>query len=90
MPLTPQGEPAGAPKVEFSLEGLGPDGNDKARKISFDKANNMLLNGAKFTFNLAPPAAQVAPTTYTFRFNEAIGSWSFVDAISRPGSLTNN
>ena len=90
MPLTPQGDSAGAPKIEFSLEGLGPDGNDKARKISFDKANNMLLNGAKFNYNLAPPAAQVSPTTYTFHFNEATNSWSFVDASSRPGSLTNN
>jgi hypothetical protein len=89
VPLTPQGDFAGTPQVEFSLEGLGPDGSDKARKISFDKANQMLVNGTKFNYNLAPPPAQQRPTTYRFGYNPAGDGWSFLDASAGPGSLTN-
>jgi hypothetical protein len=87
--LTPQGQFAGAPQVEFSLEGLGPDGNDKARKIAFDKANTMLVNGTKFNYNLAPPAAQIRPMTYRFRYDAGTGRWTFVDVSAGTGSLGN-
>jgi hypothetical protein len=85
--LTSQGDFAGAPVVEFSLAGLGPDGNDKARKISFDKANNMLVNGTKFNYNLAPPPAQQRPVTYRYRYDPATGGWSHIDASPGMGSL---
>lgn len=87
--LTPQGDFAGAPQVEFSLEGLGPDGNDKARKISFDKANHMLVSGTKFNYNLAPPAAQIRPMTYRFSYDAGTGRWTFLDANAGAGSLVN-
>jgi hypothetical protein len=87
--LTPQGDFAGAPRVEFSLANLGPDGNDKARKISFDKASNMLVNGTKFNYNLAPPPAQQRPMTYRFRFDPASTGWIYADASAGPGSLVN-
>lgn len=87
--LTPEGKFAGAPLVEFSLEGLGPDGNDKARKISFDKANHMLVSGTKFNYNLAPPAAQIRPMTYRFSYDAGTGRWTFLDASAGAGSLVN-
>jgi hypothetical protein len=87
--LTPQGDFAGAPVVEFSLAGLGPDGNDKARKISFDKANNMLVNGTKFNYNLAPPPAQQRPMTYRYRYDPSTQGWGLIDSNAAPGSLVN-
>jgi hypothetical protein len=87
--LTPQGGFAGQPQVEFSLAGLGPDGNDKARKISFDKANNMLVNGTKFGYNLAPPAAQQRPMTYRYRYDASSNGWTYVDSSAGAGSLVN-
>ncbi len=87
--LAPQGAFAGVPLVEFSLEGLGPDGNDKARKISFDKADYMLVSGTKFNYNLAPPAAQVRPMTYRFGYDAGTSRWTFVDASAGAGSLVN-
>lgn len=88
-PLNAQGDFAGAPVVEFSLAGLGPDGNDKARKISFDKANQMMVNGTKFNYNLAPPAAQQRPVTYRYRYDPATQRWSYVDTNLGVGSLMN-
>lgn len=87
--LTPQGDFAGAPQIEFTLEGLGPDGNDKARKISFDKANHMLVSGTKFNYNLAPPAAQIRPMTYRFSHDAGTGRWTFLDANAGAGALVN-
>lgn len=87
--LTPQGDIAGMPRIEFSLANLGPDGNDKARKISFDKANNMLVNGTKFNYNLAPPAAQQRPMTYRYVYDAATQGWTYADSSAGPGSLVN-
>ena len=74
------------PRVEFSLGNLGPDGNDKARKISFDRNNDMIVNGTKFTFNLAPPAAQIRAAAYRYRYDSAKDSWAFVEAGAGPGA----
>ncbi len=85
--LDVRGKFIGAPREEFSLADLGPDGNDKARKIGFDRANDMTVNGTKFTFNLAPPPAQILPSAYRFRYDAATDQWTFVEVTSGPGAL---
>ena len=77
----------GEPRMDFSLTGLGPDGNDKARKISFDRTNDMTVNGTKFTYNLAPPAAQIRPSAYKFRYDASKDSWSFVETMVGPSAV---
>jgi hypothetical protein len=47
----------GKPRFEFSLSGLGPRGDDIAKKIRFDsKARQMNITGALFNYNLVAPS----------------------------------
>jgi hypothetical protein len=78
--LDHQGDFTGTPRSEFSLQGLGPEGNDKVRKITFERGEGMVVNGTKFNYNLAPPPAQQRPTAYRYRYAAATDSWSFVSA----------
>lgn len=78
--LDAQGNFAGAPRFEFSMQGLGPEGNDKVRKITFERGLEMVLNGTKFNYNLAPPPAQQRPTLYRFRYDAASDAWTFLSA----------
>jgi hypothetical protein len=82
--LDARGNFAGAPRVEFSLEGIGPEGNDKVRKITIERSNDMVLNGTKFNYNLAPPPAQQRPTEYRYRYDPAADRWTLVDAAPNP------
>ena len=63
--------------VQFSLQGLGPEGNDKARKITFERGLEMVVNGTKFNYNLAPPPAQQRPTAYRFQYDPEADAWAF-------------
>jgi hypothetical protein len=54
------------------------------RKITIERGNDMVINGTKFTYNLAPPAAQLRPMTYRYRYDPATDLWSFVDAVANP------
>lgn len=82
--LDGNGNFAGAPRVEFSLEGIGPEGNDKVRKITFERASDMVVSGTKFNYNLAPPPAQQRPTEYRYRYDPATDGWTLVDAAPNP------
>ena len=75
--LDAQGNFSGPPRVEFSLQGLGPEGNDKVRKITFERGLEMVVNGTKFNYNLAPPPAQQRPTAYRFQYDPAADAWAF-------------
>jgi hypothetical protein len=86
--LDAQGRFQGEFRDEFSLADLGPDGNDKARKISFDRVNDMVINGTKFNYNLAPPVAQILPAAYRFRYDSAGDRWTFVETTTGPGAVT--
>ena len=78
----------GQPRTEFSLAGLGPDGNDRARKISFDRTGAMTVNGTKFAFNLAPPPAQATAAAYTFHYDAANDAWTFSEAAASASQPT--
>jgi hypothetical protein len=63
--------------LALSLEGLGPRGDDKAKKIVFTPKGEMNIEGYEFGFNLiAPTEKQV--TNYLFRYNPNTENWIFV------------
>lgn len=60
----------------FSLDGLGPRGNDRARKIRYDKYGNLIVNGLDFAFNLAAQS-ETPETVYKFSFDDIEKKWVF-------------
>lgn len=65
-------------REEFSLEMLGPRGDDKARRIRIDKDGDMLINGVEFNYNLTAPTEK-QETLYRFRFDQGEGKWKRVE-----------
>jgi len=66
----------GKPRVEFSLEGLGPRGDDKVRRIRLDKDGSLLVYGMEFNVNLVP-ASEKQETIYSFSYDEETGKWTY-------------
>jgi hypothetical protein len=64
--------------VLLSLNDLGPDGWDRARKIELSPENNLIVRGTPFQYNLAQPSAQDRPTSYEFQFDLAANEYRFV------------
>lgn len=65
---------SGPVKEEFSLDLLGPRGDDKARRIRFDKNGDMIVFGVEFNFNLTAPTEK-QETVYRFRYSEEDKKW---------------
>lgn len=72
--LNRKGEFVGDIKREFSIEGLGPRGDDKARRIRMDETRYLTITGVEFNFNLATNTDS-PPTVYRFIFNGADKRW---------------
>lgn len=53
--LDKNGKFAGKPVTAFTLEGLGPRGDDKVRRINADRSGNLNVIGMEFNFNLIAP-----------------------------------
>lgn len=68
----------GALRDEFSLEGLGPRGDDRARRISFAQDQTMQLFGVEFGFNLIAPTEK-QETQYRFRYNVTRDRWELLE-----------
>lgn len=75
--LDGQGKFAGDARKEFSLENLGPRGDDKARRINFAQ-QEMTVFGIEFSFNLIAPTER-PQTAYRFRYNAAQDAWSYIE-----------
>ena len=75
--LTKGGKFTGPVKEEFSLDMLGPRGDDKARRIRFDKNGDMLVYGVEFNYNLTAPTEK-QETLYRFRYDEDEKKWNFL------------
>jgi hypothetical protein len=76
--LNKKGGFSGKPQLEFSIANIGPRGDDKVRRIKFDKATgNMQLSGVEFNFNLTAPTEK-QETVYTFSFDNENKKWEFV------------
>ncbi len=64
----------GGLRPELSLEGMGPRGDDRARRISFSIDNVMQVQGIEFGFNLIAPTEK-QETQYRFRYENAADRW---------------
>jgi hypothetical protein len=68
---------SGSPKKEFSLDMLGPRGDDKARRIRIDKNGDLLIYGVEFNYNLTAPTEK-QETLYRFSYDEEAKQWGWV------------
>lgn len=72
----------GNPRLEINLEGLGPRGDDKARKIRFAANGDMLVQAINFYFNLTAPTEK-QETAYTFRYDIGQGKWVEIKKLEK-------
>jgi len=63
------------PRECISLDGLGPRGDDKARRIRFERNGNIKIYGIDFLYNLSAPSVK-HETVYRFKF--VGGRWTLV------------
>ena len=64
----------GAPQLEINLEGIGPRGDDKARKMRMDQNNLLIVYGVPFFYNLTAPVTR-QETIYVYQFNSVSKKW---------------
>jgi hypothetical protein len=67
-------------KTELTLDQLGPRGNDKARRIRYDKFGNLIIYGIEFNYSLAAQTEK-PETGYQFNYSEAEKKWEFINII---------
>ena len=72
--LDRDGQIKGKPRFEFSMAGWGPDGDDKARRIVFRRADEMILRGSQFNFNLIAGTERLQ-TDYLLRYDPVQDLW---------------
>jgi hypothetical protein len=71
----------GDARFELSLEGLGPRGDDRARRVNFTPSNEMLVWGIEFSVNLVAPTEK-QETLYRFTYDAKLKRW--VNAAPTP------
>jgi hypothetical protein len=76
--LDSEGRIKGKPRFEFSMVGWGPDGDDKARRIVFRQADEMILRGSQFNFNLIA-GSERRQTDYRLRYDPVQDLWLLVE-----------
>jgi hypothetical protein len=64
-------------KREFSFDGFGPRGDDRARKLRFQPNGELSVSGIEFNINLIAPTEK-QETVYRFRYDGVNDSFSFV------------
>ncbi len=72
--LSKEGKFLGKPQAAFSIAGMGPRGDDKVRRIKFDKTGQMQVYGLEFQFNLTAPTEK-QENVYNFMWDEAASQW---------------
>lgn len=77
--LNAEGKFFGQPQIVFSLQNLGPRGDDKVRRIRSDNSGNVTVSGIEFNFNLIAPREK-QETAYQFNFDEEAGKWVYQQA----------
>ena len=63
-------------RKELTLEGYGPRGDDKARKIKFS-GNQMIVSGTAFNYNLQA-SSEKPETVYTFIWLPKEQKWGLI------------
>jgi len=72
--LGKNGSFTGKPRLEFSLSGMGPRGDDKVRRIRSNKEGELEVYGMEFNFNLIAPTEK-QESVYRFIYNEQDKKW---------------
>ena len=73
--LKENGTFATAPSVAFNIENLGPRGDDKVRRIKFNKATGQMnVYGLEFNFNLTAPTEK-QENMYVYNYDEELKKW---------------
>ncbi|PCJ64062.1 MAG: hypothetical protein COA58_13825 [Bacteroidetes bacterium] len=76
--LSRKGKFIGKPRNEFSLDLLGPRGDDKAKKIVF-KNNKLIVTGYEFMNTLIAPT-DVQETRYSFQYQASNKTWDYIQS----------
>lgn len=71
--LDGRGDFAGKPRLEFSMAGLGAEGDEKARRILFT-TNTMEIRAMEFEFNLIATSER-QQSVYQLRYNASVDAW---------------
>jgi hypothetical protein len=75
--LSKEGKFKNDPSLEFSIADLGPRGDDKVRRIKFDKTTGyMQIYAVEFNYNLTAPTEK-QESVYSFAWNEETQKWSY-------------
>ncbi len=72
--LNAAGKFSGRPQIAFTLQNMGPRGDDKVRRIKTDNSGNLLVYSMEFGFNLIA-AREKQETLYTFTYDESQNKW---------------
>ncbi len=67
----------GEARAEISLDGLGPRGDDRARRITISPDNIMQVFGVEFGYNLIAPTEK-QETQYRFRYDQSADKWQLI------------
>ncbi len=79
--LSKEGTFIGKSKKELSLDGLGPRGMDKARRIRSDKFGNLLIHGIEFNYNLSAQTEKLE-SVYKFGYNKNEDKWLLLKTVN--------
>jgi len=74
--LNSGGKFSGPAQTAFTLQNLGPRGDDKVRRIRSDLAGNLTVSGMEFNFNLIAPREK-QETAYAFVYDEEEKKWVY-------------
>lgn len=74
--LSGNGKFSGSPEQVFTLQDLGPRGDDKVRRIITDQYGNLTIHGIEFNFNLIAPREK-QETLYKFNWNPDEKKWIY-------------
>jgi outer membrane protein assembly factor BamB len=75
--LSKEGKFKGNPSLEFSISDFGPRGDDKVRRIKFDKTTGyMQIYAVEFNYNLTAPTEK-QESVYSFAWNNDNQKWEY-------------
>jgi hypothetical protein len=77
LALDADGRFRGAPVALFDLTGIGPYGNDRARRIDVQEGGALVVHGTPFQFTLAPPPAGSPVLHYHYAWDPAARAFRF-------------
>lgn len=75
--LSGNGKFSGSPEAVFTLQDLGPRGDDKVRRITSDQYGNLSVHGIEFNFNLIAPREK-QETLYKFSWSGSDKKWVYI------------